>query len=95
MNYTFTQFELKSLLIEAAEMGAKKALLEVGAIKPVMSKREAYRMINQATVDRAIENGTLKTTKKGGVTSKVWIDRKSFYDWIFTNELASTPVIKK
>lgn len=92
MECTFTTFELKNLLIQAAELGAKKALLEVGAIKPVMSKQEAYRKINQNTVDRAIENGTLKTTKKGGKTSKVWIDRKSFEEWILKDELASTPL---
>ena len=95
MDYSFTKYELKNLLIEAAELGAKKALLEVGIIKPVMSKQEAYRLINQATVDRAIETGSLKTIKKGGVTSKVWINRKSFDEWLFKNELASTPIIKK
>jgi hypothetical protein len=87
MKYTLETFELKTLLIQAAELGAKRALIAVGNIKPILTKQEAYKLASRKTVERAIKEGTLKTTKKGGVTSKVWIDRRSFEEWILKNEL--------
>lgn len=94
MDITISKFELKNMLIDAAQMGAEKALERVGKIKPVLTKQEAYKLASRKTVDRAIKAGTLTTIKKGGVTSKEWIDRASFERWVYQNEISSTYLTK-
>jgi hypothetical protein len=57
--------ELKTLLQDAAEMGAKKALSEIGLAKTYLNKAECYRMYGRRNVDKWIEQGTLRPVKQG------------------------------
>ncbi len=68
-------FQLRNMLIAAAELGATRALIKVGKIKPFMSKSEAYKLYGRGTVDRWIAEGNLKPCKDGNNTSTVRIDR--------------------
>lgn len=66
---------LQNLLSEAAELGANAALSAVGVLKPYISKKEAYRMYGEKTVERWIREGILDFEKDGTSTSKCRIDR--------------------
>ena len=66
---------LHLLLQEAAELGANAALSAVGVLKPFISKKEAYRMYGQSTVERWIREGNLDFEKDGPSSSKCRIDR--------------------
>ena len=63
-------YELKNLLADAAEIGATKALVKVGALSETVSRREAYRQYGEGVVKRWIEEGILEVRKDGGHTSK-------------------------
>jgi len=52
-------FELRRLLTDAVELGAKKALQEAGILKPYLKKSEAYRLYGRGVVDRWIEEGLI------------------------------------
>lgn len=72
MELSFAQ--LQSLLSEAAEQGAKKALISVGKISPFISRSEAYRRYGKRQVDRWIAEGIVSVIKDGTNTSKTRID---------------------
>lgn len=63
--------QLATLLAQAAELGAKKALSETGVIKPYLKKSEAYRLYGRANVERWIQEG-LVTPRKDGNDSAAW-----------------------
>jgi hypothetical protein len=67
--------ELRNLLMDAAELGAKKALINAGKLKPYLKKSEAYRLYGRSVIDRWIEE-RLITPRKDGDYSATWrIDR--------------------
>lgn len=68
-------FELKSLLKEAAELGATKALIAVGQLPEMISQREAYKLYGPSTVKRWVKEGLIKRHKDGDATSKVRYSR--------------------
>jgi hypothetical protein len=80
------------LWVKAMEYGKNRLAEKIGLIKPVLTKKQAYAMLNQPAVDRAIKSGELKTVKKGGKTSNVYIMREDFEKWIVKDELLSEPV---
>lgn len=71
--------ELRTMLQDAAEMGARKALTEAGHIKPFLSKREADRMYGRALVERWIDEGLVTPEKDGTNTSKIRISREQIH----------------
>jgi len=71
-----TYRELQDLLTDAAEAGARKALIESGHISATISKRDAYRSYGKALVDRWIAEGLIIAYKDGTNTSKMRIDRE-------------------
>lgn len=67
---------LDALLADAAELGATAALSKSGAIKPYLSKSEAYRSYGETLVDRWIKEGLITARKDGGNSAKWRIDRQ-------------------
>jgi hypothetical protein len=68
-------FELKNMLADAAELGSKRALVEIGKLSPMITKAQAYKLHGRSQVDRWIKEGLLRQYKDGENTSKVRIDR--------------------
>ncbi len=70
-----TEIEYRNALIDAAEIGAKKALEQVGLIKPYLKLREAQRLYGSSIVNRWIKEGLLKPIKDGARNASVRLDR--------------------
>ncbi|WP_139125753.1 MerR family transcriptional regulator [Arcticibacter eurypsychrophilus] len=43
--------QLRALMVDAAEVGAKKAITDLGISKPFISKAEACKLFGRATVE--------------------------------------------
>lgn len=74
MQVTLEVYQLRNLLADAAEMGATKALSQSGAIKPYLSKSEAYKIYGRRNIDRWIKEKLLKKITDG-ISTKVRLDR--------------------
>lgn len=72
---TLELFELKNLLQDANELGAKTVLIEFGKIPPFVSQSEAYRLFGEGRVKRWVKEGLIKRKKDGNNTSTVRYDR--------------------
>jgi hypothetical protein len=70
-----TETEYRNALIDAAELGARKALEAVGLIKPYLKLREAQRLYGISVVNRWILEGLVKTIKDGTRNASVRINR--------------------
>lgn len=70
-----SEIEFRNALIDAAEVGATKALMQIGAIKPFLKLREAQRLYGKAIVTRWINEGLITMIKDGERTASVRIDR--------------------
>lgn len=70
-----TEIEYRNALIDAAELGAVKALIEVGQIKPFLKLREAQRKYGSSIVVRWEKEGLIDFIKDGPRNSSVRIDR--------------------
>lgn len=57
--------DLMGLMQEASELGAKRALIEVGEIKPFISKSKAYSLYGRGVVQRWVEEGLIRPSKDG------------------------------
>lgn len=82
------------LIDDAMQYGARRIKEEMATEQPYITLADAYRSMGRKMVDRGLENGTLKTVKKGGKTSKVYIMREHFERWILLDELSNEPVTK-
>lgn len=70
-----TEIEFRNALIDAAEIGATKALIQIGQMKPYYKLREAYRLYGESVVKRWIKEGLIRPIKDGNRTASVRIDR--------------------
>lgn len=52
---TLSQTEYRNALIDAAEVGAEKALIEIGAKSPVIKRTEAERTYNKRLIATLIK----------------------------------------
>lgn len=67
--------QLSELLANAAEIGAKRALSQLGVIRPYLKKSEAFKQFGRANVERWLKEGLI-TPRKDGVDSAAWrLDR--------------------
>ena len=57
--------ELITLLMEAAELGAKKALIEADLLKPFISMSAARRKYGESTVERWFSEGLIDLIQDG------------------------------
>lgn len=70
-----TETEYRNALIDAANLGAYKALEMAGAIKPYLKLREAFRIYGEAAVKRWIAEGLIRPIKDGSRNASVRISR--------------------
>lgn len=70
-----TELEYRNALIDAAEAGATKALMDVGLLKPYLKLREAQRLYGEAIVNRWIREELVRVIKDGTRNASVRIDR--------------------
>jgi len=70
-----TETEYRNALVDAAELGAMKALETAGLLKPYIKLREANRMYGSAIVGRWYQEGLIHFIKDGNNNSSVRIDR--------------------
>ena len=70
-----TELEFRNALIDAAEIGAAKALTEVGILKPFLKLREARRLFGAAIVNRWIQEDLVHPIKDGNRNASVRLDR--------------------
>jgi len=70
-----TEIEFRNALIDAAEAGARKALIDVGVISPTMNMTEAYRIFGRRNVDKWVRMGLVHKIKDGDKNHAVRIDR--------------------
>lgn len=75
MNLPETEIEYRNALIDAAELGAIKALVEIGKLKPYLKLNEAKRKYGPAIVERWIKEGLITPIKDGNHSASVRIDR--------------------
>lgn len=72
---TMERLELLNLLSDAIAIGAKKAMIDTMAIKPYITKSEAYKMYGRRKVDRWLKEGLVKPIKDGDSNYSIRIDR--------------------
>lgn len=70
-----TEIEYRNALIDAAELGARKALEAVGNISPYLKLREAQRIYGFKIVNRWIKENLVRVIKDGNHSSSVRISR--------------------
>ena len=70
-----SEIEYRNALIDAAELGAMKALEVAGLLRPYIKLREAYRMYGTAVVKRWHDECLIRLIKDGDNNASVRIDR--------------------
>ena len=75
MNLPQTEIEYRNALIDAAELGAKKALEKIGKLEPYLKLNEAKKTYGPAIVERWIKEGLIDLIKDGSNNASVRIDR--------------------
>ena len=70
-----TETEYRNALIDAAEIGARKALEAAGLMKPYYKLREAQRLYGSSVVNRWILEGLVHAIKDGNRNASVRINR--------------------
>jgi hypothetical protein len=68
-------YQIQNLLAVGIEIGMKRMAIELGAIKPFLSKSEAYKIYGRGIIDRWLAEGLIKMQKDGNASSKFRIDR--------------------
>jgi hypothetical protein len=67
--------KLRQIISKSVELGAKKALTEIGKLKPTISLNQAEKMYGAADMRRWINAGLIKGIKKGSGTSTIKFNR--------------------
>ncbi|MBC7655086.1 MAG: hypothetical protein H7098_11510 [Oligoflexus sp.] len=86
-----TLLTLRSMLADAAELGAQTALTKAGLIKPWISKAEAFRRYGERTVKRWIAEGLVKPCSPSPNAVKKHISLKDIEE---VNKAYNTPFYK-
>lgn len=90
-----SETEFRNALVDAAELGAKKALTEAGILRPFISEREAFRLYGEAVVRRWVEEG-LVHPKQDGPNCKKRIDRLEIESvWKVSNRSTYIPTSER
>ena len=71
-----SETEYRNALIDAAEVGAEKALIEIGAKSPVIKRKDAERKYTPRIIRILIQAGMLEPKKEGERNSAVYFGRK-------------------
>lgn len=75
MDIIISTHHLTELLEQAAEMGAKHALIQNGLLKPYLKKSEAYRQYGRRNVEHWIDDGLVNPRKDGDHSAAWRLDR--------------------
>lgn len=67
--------DLSLLMHNAVQAGVAKAVAESGAISPVISKADAYRIYGRSNVDRWLTEHLISPLNTPGKGSKRFLDR--------------------
>lgn len=70
-----SETEYRNALVDAAELGAQKALENAGLLRPYLKLREAQRQYGVRVVNRWIKEGLVRPIKDGDRTASVRISR--------------------
>lgn len=70
-----SETEYRNALIDAAEVGAEKALIEIGAKSPVIKRTEAERTYSKQTIKILLKAELIEPKKTGERNSTVYFDR--------------------
>jgi len=65
MNITMSLTQLRALMVDAADAGANKALVELGLLKPFLNKAEVYKKYGRSDVDRWLKEKLLHPVRDG------------------------------
>ena len=75
MNITMSLTQLRALLVDAAEVGAKRALIDLGMINSTLTKAQAYRSAGRAQIERWIKEGLLHPVRDSSGNARWRFDR--------------------
>jgi hypothetical protein len=75
MEIPITTIQLRTIILEAAELGAIIALTRVGKLPPYLNKRQAYRRYGKKNIEQWLAEGQLSMRNDGGRTTNWRIDR--------------------
>jgi hypothetical protein len=70
-----SETEYRNALVDAAQLGAQKALEVAGVSKPYLKLKQAQRLYGEAVVNRWIEEGLVKKIKDGPNNASVRLSR--------------------
>ena len=70
-----TEIEFRNALIDAAELGAKRALEMAGVVSTSIRLVDANRLYGIATIRRWTKQGVIHPVKRGMNNAAVWIAR--------------------
>lgn len=68
-------YQLQNLIIAGQKYAVKATLVELGLLKPFLTKAQAYKSYGRGTVDRWIGEGLVKIIKDGDSSSSIRINR--------------------
>lgn len=71
MNIEISTFLLQVIIEQASELGAIRALVKTGKLKPYLKKSEAFRLYKRINIEQWIEEGLI-TPRKDGNNSAAW-----------------------
>lgn len=75
MDKPLTNQQLRTIVREAAELGAIIALVRTGKLPPYLKKREAYRRYGRRYVEQLLADGELSMRGDGNHSAAWRIDR--------------------
>lgn len=67
--------QFASLMADQAELAATAMAIQLGAVKPYLSKSDAYRIYSRTNVDRWLKEGLITPIKDGPASAKYRLDR--------------------
>lgn len=75
MTVTLDLYQLKVIIREAAQLGAKEALVQAGLSSRYLTQNSAYKQYGRRAVEGWIKEGQIIAHKNGVNNSKVQLDR--------------------
>lgn len=70
-----SETEYRNALIDAAEVGAEKALIEIGCKSPIIKRTDAERTYSRRTIKILLDAGLIEAKKTGERNHTVYFDR--------------------
>ncbi|MDB5008523.1 MAG: hypothetical protein JWP45_2916 [Mucilaginibacter sp.] len=87
MTITLDLHQLNVMLREAAQLGAKEALVQAGLLSRYLTKSTACEHYGRGTVEDWIKEGRIVAHKRGNNNSKVQLDRLELEALVKADEL--------